>query len=90
MLSKVSEQKMHCVRLVLAIGWLVLISSLFYDPISHHLTDPNNLLSPFRDHHGCVLVQGKCLEESPYPLGARIFWGMIIPSTIMILLVFGH
>jgi hypothetical protein len=90
MLSQIPEKQMHSVRLVLAIGWLILIFSLFYDPISHHLTDPNNLLSPFRDSHDCVLVQGKCLDEQPYPMGTRIFWGMIIPSAIMILLVFGH
>ena len=90
MLGSVSEKKMHSVRLVLTLGWLVLIFSLFYDPISHHLTDPNNLLSPFRDPNTCVLVQGKCLEEGPYAMGTRIFWGMVIPSAIMILLVFGH
>ena len=91
MLSQVSEQKMHVVRWVLAIGWLLLILSLFYDPISHHLTDPDNFLSPFRDRPQCILVQGECLEEiEPYPMGARIFWGMIVPSGIMIVLVFGH
>lgn len=90
MLNNVSEKKMHTVRLVLVIGWLILIFSLFYDPISHHLTDPNNLLSPFRDPNTCVLVQGKCLEQAAYPMGTRIFWGMIVPSAIMILLVFGH
>jgi len=89
-LNNVSEKKMHTVRLALAIGWLVLIVSLFYDPISHHLTDPNNLLSPFRDDPNCIRVQGKCLETESYPMGTRIFWGMIVPSAIMILLVFGH
>ena len=24
-------------------------------------------------------VQGKCVEEMPYTVGAKIFWGMIIP-----------
>lgn len=91
MLSQVSEQKMHMVRGVLAIGWLLLILSLFYDPISHHLTDPDNFLSPFRDRTQCILVQGECLDLiDAYPMGARIFWGMIVPSGIMIVLVFGH
>ncbi|MDY6783059.1 MAG: 4Fe-4S binding protein [Cyanobacteriota bacterium] len=90
MLNNVSEQKMHSVRLVLTLGWLVLIFSLFYDPVSHYLTDPNTVLSPFRDRLACVPVQGKCLEEAPYPMGTRIFWGMVVPSAIMILLVFGH
>lgn len=90
MLSKVSEKRMHAVRWLLVIGWLLLIFSLFYDPITHHLTNPNNLLSPLRDSLSQVLVQGEYLEEKPYPIGARIFWGMIIPSAIMIVLVFGH
>jgi hypothetical protein len=89
-LSKVAENKMHAIRWVIVIGWLVLIFSLFYDPITHYLTQPNNYLSPFRDSLKCVLVQGKCLERQPYPIGARIFWGMVIPSAIMIVLVFGH
>lgn len=90
MLSKVSEKRMHAVRWVLVIGWLLLIFSLFYDPITHHLTNPNNLLSPLRDSLPQVSVQGEYLEEKPYAAGARIFWGMIIPSAIMIVLVFGH
>jgi hypothetical protein len=90
MLSKVSEKTMHSVRWLLVIGWLILIASLFYDPISQSLTDPNNLSSPFRDHTQCVLVQGKCLDvKVSYPMGTRIFWGMVIPSAIMVVLVFG-
>jgi len=91
MLSKVREKTMHSVRWVLVIGWLILIASLFYDPISQYLTDPNNLISPFRDANECVLVQGKCLDVNlPYPMGTRIFWGMVVPSAIMLVLVFGH
>ncbi|MEB3216187.1 MAG: 4Fe-4S binding protein [Nostocales cyanobacterium 94392] len=90
MLSKVSEKRMHAVRLVLVIGWLLLIFSLFYDPITHHLTNPSNFLSPFRDSLPQVIVQGKLLKEEPYPIGARVFWGMVVPSAIMIVLVFGH
>ncbi len=94
MLSTISEKKLHLVRWVLVIGLLGLIFSLFYDPISHYLTDPNNLLSPFRDlsisSEQCIKVQGECLQQQPYPLGTRIFWGMVIPSAIMIVLVFGH
>ncbi len=90
MLSKVSEKRMHTIRWVLVIAWLLLIFSLFYDPITHHLTNPDNFLSPFRDSLPQVLVQGKPLNEKPYPIGARVFWGMVVPSAIMIVLVFGH
>lgn len=98
MIERVSEQKMHLVRWMLVIGWLVLISSLFYDPISHHLSDPNNLYSPFRDRiislaeipAQCVKVQGVCLSETPYPMGTRLFWGAIVPSAVAIVFVLGH
>jgi len=91
MLSKIPEKQMHYIRWLLAIGWLVLIFSLFYDPISLALTDPNNVNSPFRlDPDKCVKVQGKCLPQEPYAMGARIFWAVIVPPAILILLVFGH
>ena len=93
-----SEQKMHLIRWMLVVGWLLLIFSLFYDPLSHHLSDPTNVLSPFRDRvislaklpAQCVKVQGECLPETPYPMGTRIFWGMVVPSAIAIVFVFGH
>ncbi len=90
MLTQVSERKMHLVRWIIVLGWLLLILSLFYDPITENWTNPNNFFSPLRDSLRCVLVQGQCLPENPYPVGARVFWGMVIPSAIAILLVFGH
>ena len=91
MFAKVSEQTMHRIRLVIVSGWLLLICSLFYDPISSWLTQPHNQLSPLGiDPEICVPVQGICLQEKPYPLGNAIFWGAIVPSSIFILLVFGH
>ncbi|MGB3637556.1 MAG: 4Fe-4S binding protein [Rivularia sp. (in: cyanobacteria)] len=91
MLSKVSESKMHAVRWILVIGWLILTISLFHDPISHVLTDPKNLLSPLRDSHECIPVQGDpCIFEKAYPIGTRIFWGMILPAIVFIVFVFGH
>ena len=36
------------------------------------------------------MVQGACLEEPLYPIGARIFWATIVPASVFILLVFGH
>ena len=97
-IEQISEQKMHLIRWVLVIGWLILIISLFYDPISHHLSDPNNSFSPFADRNitlanipdRCVKVQGECLVETPYPMGTRLFWGTIVPSAIAIVFVLGH
>ncbi|PLS69737.1 MAG: cyclic nucleotide-binding protein [Cyanobacteria bacterium M5B4] len=91
MFSKISERSMHLTRWVLTCGWLLLIASLFYDPVSQFVTAPDQLWSPFRiKPDECILVQTKCLELKPYPLGAPIFWGIIVPSSIFILLVFGH
>lgn len=98
MLSKISEQRMHVVRWVLVIGWGLLILSLFYDPVSHILTDPANSWSLLRDHNlsasgdpsQCVKVQGDCVPLGPYAIGARIFWGMVVPCGIFIVFVFGH
>ncbi len=91
MISQVSEKKMHLVRWLLAIGWVALIFSLFYDPISPWLTDPSHLISPFHVHpEKCVKLQSVCLPQQPYAMGARIFWSMVLPIAIIILLVFGH
>ncbi|NJN59345.1 MAG: cyclic nucleotide-binding domain-containing protein [Leptolyngbyaceae cyanobacterium SL_5_9] len=91
MFGQISEQTMHRVRWVLTCGWLLLIFSLFYDPISPILTDPSSTWSPLRiNPDACVAVQGVCLEEQPYRVGASIFWGAIVPASIFVLLVFGH
>lgn len=99
MISQVAEKKMHIVRWILVLGWLVLITSLFWDPISHIWSDPYTHLSPFRDTflldaknpEKCVTIQGGgCLPQDPYPMGPRFFWGMIVPAGIMIVFVLGH
>lgn len=96
MLSKVSERTMHLVRWGLTLGWFLLIFSLLYDPITPHFTDPGNLLSPFRlnpninlpEH--CLKIRETCVIQEPYAMGALIWWAMIVPAGIFILLVFGH
>ncbi len=91
MLSRVPENKMHLVRWLLTIGWVILIISAFYDPISLALTAPDNLLSPVRVHpERCVLEHGICLPQVSYALAPRIFWGVVIPVGVLILLVGGH
>ncbi|NEP87274.1 MAG: calcium-binding protein [Okeania sp. SIO2C2] len=91
MISNISEIKIHRVRMAVALGWCVLIFSLFYDPISTQLTEASNVLSPFKiNPENCVLLQGKCIEEIPYAMGAPLFWGLIVPCGVLILFVFGH
>jgi CRP-like cAMP-binding protein len=85
-----AEQTMHRVRWILTIGWLLIIASLFYDPWTPPFTTPDHPWSPLRLPKVCIMVQGKCLTEQPYPLGTTLFWGAIVPSAIFILLVFGH
>lgn len=97
MLSRLPEQKMHVIKLVLAAGWLVLILSLLYDPISPYLSDPSNLNSPLRIDPDkylnpllCVKVQGICQPEIPYGIAARMFWSVIVPASLITIFVFGH
>jgi CRP-like cAMP-binding protein len=90
MFAKLPEHKMHWVRWILTIAWLLTIASLFYDPWTSALTEPNHPWSPLQLTDTCISVQGECLSEQPYPLGTTIFWGAIVPSAIFILLVFGH
>ena len=98
MLSNVPERTMHAIRWVLVISWLMLIVSLFYDPFSVMLTDARSVWSPLSDSlllyvndpNLCVKVQGECLQLAPYPIATRIFWGIVVPSAVMLVLVFGH
>lgn len=91
MLSKVSERTMRAVRVILAIGWLVLIASLFYDPVTLEFTQADNLDSPFHIHpERKVMVQGVPLPQEPYHMSPRIFWTMIIPIAPIAIMLLGH
>jgi hypothetical protein len=90
MFAQMSERRMHWTRWILTIAWLIIIGSLFYDPWTPILTQPDHPWSPFRLTNSCIAVQGKCLVEQPYALAPTLFWGAIVPSAIFILLVFGH
>lgn len=90
-LNQIPERLMHWARWGLATSWLLLIVSLFYDPISLILTNSDNLSSPFRIHAAtCILLQGECVPQKPYSLGVRLFWSVIVPAAIFIIFVFGH
>ncbi|MBW4532841.1 MAG: cyclic nucleotide-binding domain-containing protein [Pleurocapsa minor HA4230-MV1] len=90
MFAQLPESRMHWIRWILTIAWLLVIASLFFDPWTSALTEPNHPWSPLRLPSDCIQVQGVCLVEQPYPLGTTIFWGAIVPAAIFILLVFGH
>ncbi|MCU0568063.1 MAG: hypothetical protein MUF49_15870 [Oculatellaceae cyanobacterium Prado106] len=97
MLSQISEKTMHRVRWGLALGWLILIASLFYDPVTPMLTMPENTLSPFRlnpsiylDPERCVKIREQCVPQRPYSLTVLFWWAMIVPAGILILMTLGH
>ena len=90
MFVRISERRMHWIRWILTVGWLLIVASLFYDPWTPTLTAPDHPWSPLRLPDTCAQVQGECVPEQPYPLGTTLFWGAIVPSAIFILLVFGH
>ena len=90
MFSGVDETRMRWVRGTLALLWLVLIVSLFWDPVTPWFNRPDNLASPFRLGGHVVMVQGRALEQPPYAMGRRIFWTMLLPFIPLILMVFGH
>ncbi|WP_339383347.1 hypothetical protein [Oculatella sp. LEGE 06141] len=80
---------MHRLRWGLTIGWLILIVSMFYDPVSAAWTMSDRLFAA-TTVNGCFQFQGECRPIDPYPMGARLFWGMVLPLVILTLLIFGH
>lgn len=93
MLSSVAERTLLRVRASLAIGWLVLIVSLFWDPLTPLWTDPGHLHSPFRvNPQHTVLVQDQPIADADraYPMGNRLFWTMLVPIVPLFLMVAGH
>jgi hypothetical protein len=91
MINQVSETTMHRVRWLLAVGWLILIASMFYDPITPMFTDPSNLASPFRiDLNQCVKIRETCMPQETFSMSRLIWWAMVVPAGILILMSFGH
>ena len=90
MLSTISETKMRTFRAMLALGWIALIISLFWDPITPQFTHPDNLQSPFRLTEKPVLIQGVEQIQQPYAMGPMIIWTLIIPLVPLFLMLFGH
>lgn len=90
MFANLPERSMLTVRGLLLGGWLVLIGSLLWDPYSAALTDPATGQGPFTIRDGSVPVQDEFVTSQPYPMGARLFWTMIVPILPLFLMVFGH
>ncbi|MGI0483996.1 cyclic nucleotide-binding domain-containing protein [Pantanalinema rosaneae CENA516] len=90
-LPPVPERQMHLIRWLLTIGWLGMIASLFWHPLATQLglALPTLLLIPI-DPNQCIPVQGNCLAQQSPSIALAAFWTLIVPSSIFILLVFGH
>jgi len=90
-MGNIAESTVQKIRQMLSMAWIVLIFSLFYDPLGPFLTDPKHLASPWHiPTHTCVHVQGQCLYQHPYGVGPALFWSVVLPAIILLLLVFGH
>lgn len=89
--SQVTERQIHQVRWVLTVGWVLMIGSLFWQPVSSHFGALGNTWTqlPF-DSDQCVNVQGECLSQQPAAIALVMFWSLVVPASIFILLVFGH
>ena len=90
MFARIAEWKMLVVRAFLLFGWLVLIASLFWDPLTSRLTEPDNLISPFHIKAATYPLRGTDLAVVPYHMSNRIFWAMVVPILPIFLMVFGH
>ncbi|MGK7883923.1 MAG: EF-hand domain-containing protein [Crocosphaera sp.] len=94
MFANIPERQMNILRWIATLSWLLLIASLFYDPITPFLTQPGTKWSRFTidkiTQLDCVEFQGECLKETPYAMGTSIFWGFVIPLAIVILFMVGH
>jgi Cyclic nucleotide-binding domain len=91
MSGQFTERELHKVRWLLVTGWTLLVFSSFYRPFSLWLTGADNRWSPFRvDLDHCIWVQGSCLLQDNYAVAPQIFWGIVIPLSVIILVVGGH
>ncbi|MEP0917057.1 hypothetical protein NC981_09510 [Leptolyngbya sp. DQ-M1] len=75
MIDALSERVMRKVQWTLTIGWLILIISLFYDPISAQLTAPSSTWSPLRINQSSYQCPITNEEKS------SIDWGQYSPGT---------
>ena len=90
MLANTPERQMRFVRGWLFLGWMVLLLSLIWDPLTIHLIDPGNPESLLSLGDEPVYVQGELVTPEAEPLGTTLFWALIVPLVPLFLLVFGH
>lgn len=93
-LTQIPERQYRLWRWFALAGWLLLIGLLFYDPISPALSARFPDYASLHGEHvltDCVPYQSSCLARPEvYFLGPPIFWGLVVPLSVITLLVFGH
>jgi hypothetical protein len=89
MFTKITERRINLLSWSLTIDWLLLIISLFFEPISDYLTEALEWLES-ETNDSFVEFKEKYSFFSPYSIGILIFWWMIVPCALIMLLVFGH
>jgi hypothetical protein len=90
MLSKTPERKIIQTSTLLFAGWLLLIASLFWDPVTAQLTSASNHWSPWQITTRHFDLNGKSLVIRAYPVGNRLFWTVLLPCLPLFLMIFGH
>lgn len=86
-----SERVAMRTRQTLAGLWLVIIISLFHDPLTPALSQPDSPLPLFaRDPEACIRVQDHCVREVSHAIGSPMYWGILLPLLISVLFLFGH
>jgi hypothetical protein len=90
MFAGIPERKMVSVRAILFLGWLCLIASLFWDPMTPMMTQPGRTWSPFHIETSHATMHGETFAVAPYHPANRFFWTMLIPVFPVFLMVFGH
>lgn len=86
MISNIAERNIVAVRWAMLIAWFLLIAHLLVTAIS---TAQNHSISAIVGDH-CVQVQSHCVLIQSSGNICGLFWGAVIPITILILLVVGH
>lgn len=92
-----SERQAHFIRWFFFIGWAILILAMFWDPITPQFTQPSAIDSPFHlnpavylDSTRCTKIHDACVQEQPFSLAPLLWWAIIVPAAILLLLTLGH
>lgn len=90
MFARTQERTMRIVRVILLLGWLGLVLSLFWDPLTPQWTDPASQ-SVFAPKGAGPDIQGQAsIDSQAYAMGPRIWWTILVPLIPLFLMVFGH